>query len=418
METPGRLGLSSENLKYVSELLAITTKMLSAFNLDKLLKQILDTTLELLRADTGSLMLIEEKTQTLKIKVSRGLDKKIADMVAIKVGEKVAGWVAKEGKPLLLLGGLKNDPRFSNLSEKKEIKSSITVPLKLEDRVIGVLSVNNVHSDALFSESDLAVLSLLANQASISIWNIRLYEEARKANKDLMAAETQLIASEKMAALGQFSTGIAHEINNPLTAILGNAQYLMDSVSKGSYGAEELQEIKDAAEFASRIIERVFDYCRPSEYKKESLDINNIAGRIIDLVKSQFERQHIKINLKLAADLARAVINPDELQEVFLNIILNAKTAMPDGGTLTIQTRNVETDSVVEIRISDTGRGIPENIQGKIFDPFFTTKRPGSAGLGLSICQRIVNNYKGTIRAVSAPGAGATFIVTLPIQRR
>ncbi|MCX5711696.1 MAG: ATP-binding protein [Candidatus Omnitrophica bacterium] len=406
--------ISSEGLKHITELLNITTRMLSVFNLDKLLEQILDTTVEFLKADTGSLMLIEEKTQTLKIKAAKGLNKDVVERVNTRLGEKVAGWVAKEGKPLLLIGGLKNDARFSNLDEKKEIKSSITVPLKVENRVIGVLNVNNVSSEALFSESDLMIISLLANQAAISIWNVRLYEETKKANQELIAAQQQLIASEKMAALGQLSTGIAHEINNPLTTILGNIQYLMDNVSEGSYGREELQEIKEAAEFCARIIERIFNYCRPSEYKQEAVDVNNIAERIVDLVKSQFERQRIKIILDLGPHISKVIVNPDELKEVFLNIILNAKVAMPTGGALTISTKNLEPDKAVEIRIADTGCGIPKNIQDKIFDPFFTTRRPGSAGLGLSICQRIVNNYKGSLSVQSEAGKGATFIVKLP----
>ncbi len=417
MATTGRLGLSTNELKYATELLAITTRMLSAFDLDRLLEQIFDTTLDFLKADTGSLMLVEDKTQLLKIKVARGLDKKIADTMAIKVGEKVAGWVAKEGKPLLLIGGLKNDPRFSNLDEKKEVKSSITVPLTVENRVLGVLSVNNVNSESLFSESDLTVLSLLANQAAISIWHVKLYEEAKRANEEMIAAQQQLIAREKMAALGQLSTGIAHEINNPLTAIIGNVQYLMSNIPETGYGREELKEIKDAAEFASRIIERLFNYCRPSVHKRESLDVNSVTRTIIDLVRSQLERQKIKVNLDLTVDPTIVAINPDELKEVFLNIVLNAKTAMPDGGTLTIETRRLETDGVAEIRFIDTGYGIPKNLQDKIFDPFFTTRRPGAPGLGLSICQRIINNHNGVIRVESEPGKGAVFTVRLPLRQ-
>lgn len=409
-----RLGFGEEGIKYIAELLSITTRMLSAFNLEKLLGQILDTSLEFLRADTGSLMLVEEDNSTLKIKVARGLSKEVVEKVSIKVGEKVAGWVAKEGKPLLLIGGLKADPRFRHLDEKKEIKSSICVPLKVEKRVIGVLNINNVYAKSVFSDLDLKVLSLLANQAAISIWSVRLYEDAKKANSELLMTQRQLVAREKMAALGQLSAGVAHEINNPLTAILANVQYVMSNMTEGSFGWEELREIKEATELASRIIQRLFNYCRPSDYKRQAVDINDNIKRVITLVEHQMERQHIKIDLNLTPAPLIVTINPDELKELILNIVLNAKSAMPDGGALVMTTRGSHEDNFVEIEFADTGCGMPEKILGKIFDPFFTTGRPGSAGLGLSICQRIVSNYGGAINVESQPGKGTVFTVRLP----
>ncbi|MEI8348624.1 MAG: ATP-binding protein [Candidatus Omnitrophota bacterium] len=406
--------LNEQELKYISELLTITTKMLSAFNLNKLLNQILEASLELLEADAGSLMLIEESAQMLKIRASRGIDAAIAEKVHVKVGEYISGWVAKEGKPLLLVGGLKQDSRFQHLDENKNIRSSLSVPLKVENRVIGVLNVNKVNSTKVFTEADLTLASLLANQAAISIWNVKLYEEAKKAHEEFTAAQNQLIAREKMAALGQFSAGIAHEINNPLTAIIGNAQYLMDIVPVDSFGREEIMEIKEAAELASRIIARLFNYCSPQEYKQELVGVNEIITKITDLVKIQFEKQGITVVLRLSEQLSLVTMNPDELKEVLLNIILNAKQAMPSGGNFTIETKNIESTQQVEIVLVDTGCGIPESIIGKIFDPFFTTRRPNGAGLGLAICQRIIINNKGAINVASQPGKGTVFTVRLP----
>ncbi|MDP2922799.1 MAG: ATP-binding protein [Candidatus Omnitrophota bacterium] len=407
--------IEEQELKYITELLSITTRMLSAFNLRRLLKQILDTSLELLRADTGSLMLLEEQSRTLKIKVSRGLSEEIAEKIEVKLGEHISGWVAKEGKPLLLIGGLKNDSRFCHLDEKKEVKSSISVPLKVENRVIGVLNLNNVSSGNLFCESDLKVLSLLANQAAISIWSVRLYEETRQAHEESRLMQQQLIEREKMAALGQFSAGIAHEINNPLATIVGNVQYLTEHMQKGSFGWEEIKDIKEAAELSSRIIARLFKYCCPSEQKEEIVNVNDIVQQIIELTRTQLDKQGVKIILSLKPNLPNVVVGLDELREVFLNIIFNAKSAMPHGGTLTIETNNIDSEGLVEVIFADTGKGIAEHIIDKIFTPFFSTRRPQGLGLGLAICKRIINSHNGTIQARSSLGKGATFIIRLPV---
>jgi len=408
------MDIDKQDLNYVTELLNITTKMLSAFNLQKLLKQILDASLNLLKADTGSLMLIEENSKTLKIKAARGLPEDVIERVQVKLGEHISGWVAKEGKPLLLVGGLKNDSRFNDLDEKKEIKSSICVPLNVEGRTIGVLNVNNVSSGNLFSESDLKLLSLLANQAAISIWSIRLYEEARHANEEMRMMEQQLVEKEKMAALGLFTAGIAHEINNPLATIIGNTQYLMEHMQDGGFGWEEIRDIRQAAEFSSRIIARLFQYCSPSGGKKETIDVNKAIEQIAGLAGKQFEKQSIKINLELEPNLPNISMILDELREVFLNIMFNAQSVMPKGGIITIATKKIDEGNFIEILFKDTGPGIPENIIDKIFTPFFSTRRPKSLGLGLAICQRIINSHGGTIKVNSKLGEGAEFIVKFP----
>lgn len=409
--------LKGQEIRYITEMLNITTGMLSAFNLRKLLKQILDTSLELLGADTGSLMLVEEQNSTLKIRAARGLNAEVAEKVHVKIGEQICGWVAEHGEPLLLVGGLKNDRRFTHLDEKKEIKSAISVPLKVESRVIGVLNANSLSSQTLFNESDLKILSLLANQAAISIWNVRLYEEARQANEEIKLMQQQLIEREKMAVLGQFSTGIAHEINNPLATILGNAQYIMENMKESSFGWEEVKDIKDAAELASRIISRLFKYCSRPENPQELVDANEAIREITKLIKTQFDRQAITINLNLKSPLPKILISPDELKEVILNIVLNAKSAMPKGGTLAIETNCAAQDDTLEMIFSDTGQGIPEGIIDKIFEPFFTTRKPHGAGLGLTICQRIIRANRGSIKVNSQLGKGTTFTIRLPAAK-
>ncbi|MDD4955317.1 MAG: ATP-binding protein, partial [Candidatus Omnitrophica bacterium] len=257
-------------------------------------------------------------------------------------------------------------------------------------------------------------LSLLANQAAISIWSVRLYEEARCANEETRMMQQQMVEKEKMASLGLFTAGIAHEINNPLATILGNTQYLMEHMQSGSFGWEEINDIKQAAELSSRIIARLFQYCSPSGGKKEAIDINKAMEQIAGLAGKQFEKQGIKINLRLEPNLPNVVMVLDELREVFLNIMFNAQSVMPGGGIITIETRKDAGANAVEISFKDTGPGIAENVIDKIFTPFFSTRRPKSLGLGLAICQRIVNSHSGSIKVNSKLGEGAEFIIRFP----
>ena len=233
--------------------------------------------------------------------------------------------------------------------------------------------------------------------------------------------EDELIRSGKLAALGELSAGLAHEINNPLAIVSGYAQMLqaeptMDETGKQRY----LKEIIEQTDRAARIMRKVKDFARPGETRMESVDINRTLIRTLSLLKDQVHLKNIKINEDLDLSLPRMKADKDQLEQIFLNIILNAVQAMPNGGDLTLHTKlrrqgTKVSAKRVELTIIDTGCGIPKENLGKIFDPFFTTKHD-STGLGLSITHSLLNRHHGIIAVESEVGKGTTFVITFPLS--
>jgi PAS domain S-box-containing protein len=225
--------------------------------------------------------------------------------------------------------------------------------------------------------------------------------------------EEQLQHSEKMASIGLLAAGVAHEVNTPLAGISSYAQMLRGRLAEDDARAQLLEKIEKQTFRASKIINNLLNFARSSPAEFESLDVNKILLDVLSLLEHQLERGHIKVRQELAADLPPVRGNENRLQQVFFNLILNAKDAMPRGGWLTLVTRAEDDTLVVEVR--DTGHGIPKEHVRRIYDPFFTTKGLGrGTGLGLSVSYGILQEHGGAIFVESAPGQGTTFQVALP----
>jgi two-component system NtrC family sensor kinase len=228
-----------------------------------------------------------------------------------------------------------------------------------------------------------------------------------------MRLEEQLQHSEKMASVGLLAAGVAHEVNTPLTGISSYTQMLRERIEKNDPRAELLEKIEKQAFRAAKIINNLLNFSRAAGSELEPLDVNKVLLDVISLVEHQLEGSRIKVRRELAADLPVVRGNENRLQQVFFNLILNARDAMPSGGWLTLATRCDDDTVVVEVR--DTGTGIKREDIKRIYDPFFTTKGIGrGTGLGLSVSYGIVQEHGGAIFVESAPGQGTTFQVALP----
>jgi PAS domain S-box-containing protein len=241
-----------------------------------------------------------------------------------------------------------------------------------------------------------------------------------KTYKDLQVMQDQLIQSEKMAALGQLSAGIAHEFNNLLGIMSGYVQFAQRTLEKQDM-LDALKIVSVTSERAGRIIKNLMFFSSKKLPKVELYDICDIVERVICLIESQLEKQNIKI-IRKYDKVPKIKINVIDMQQVFLNLILNARDAMlPKNGTLIICIKRE--GNIFSISFQDTGEGIRKEVIGRIFDPFFTTKGalgggkvPGT-GLGLSISYTIIKKHGGDIQAESKPGKGATFTIRLPIKK-
>ncbi|MFQ6135890.1 MAG: ATP-binding protein [Candidatus Hydrothermarchaeales archaeon] len=301
------------------------------------------------------------------------------------------------------------------------LKSGVGVPLVAGDKVVGMLGVAS--RDQEMSERDAERLMSFADQAGLAIERAKLYEELKEYSeqlerkveertRELRKAQQQLIQSEKLAAIGQLAAGVAHEINNPLTNILLDAELLHQKALEGDLAKERLEEIISQVGTVARITRNLLEFARQSEVEIKSLDITALLEKSLEMLS--FQLTNIRLEKDFQPNLPELRGDSSQLQQVFLNIITNAIQAMPDGGRLGISI--VRENGFIRVDISDTGLGIAEEDLGKIFDPFYTTKGVGGGtGLGLSICLGIVERHGGDIRVESKVDKGSTFTVRLPI---
>jgi PAS domain S-box-containing protein len=246
---------------------------------------------------------------------------------------------------------------------------------------------------------------------------IRDITERKQAEERERELQQELYHASRLASIGELAAGVAHEISNPLTGILGFSQRLMRK-STDEEVSRDLERINSEAQRVAKVVGNLLTFARRREPKKEYLDINDILQRALELRAYALETSNIEVVTSLAPGLPRTMADFHQIQEVFLNIILNAEQAMSEasgGGKLSVKTQR--TGDYIRISFADDGPGIPVEHFDKVFDPFFTTRgEKGGTGLGLSLCHGIVTEHAGKIYAKSKPGKGATFFVELPLS--
>ncbi|MCX6646762.1 MAG: ATP-binding protein, partial [bacterium] len=230
---------------------------------------------------------------------------------------------------------------------------------------------------------------------------------------EVTALQDQLFQSEKLATLGQMAAGIAHEVNNPLAGVSGFLQVMASRLPEESPERSAMQAALANINRASGTIKDLLKFARLGPAQKRPTKLNEVIGESLVFVKFQKEHEGVNIVKDFRDDLPEVVIDPDQMRQVFTNLVLNALQAMGNEGKLTVST--VSTNGVVRTYIDDTGSGIPEENFELIFEPWFTTKQAKGTGLGLVNCEKIVNEHGGTLAFSSTSGEGTTFIVDLPV---
>jgi signal transduction histidine kinase len=429
--------------------------LIANFELPRLLDLIVTTAMEVTDAERGSVMLLDTEENVLTIKAAKGIDDEVVRKTRLRLGEGIAGRVAFTGKPLLLHREEKDKQLHAVRKRDDEISSAISVPLRIEDRIVGTLNVSETSRPAPFREEDMRALTLFADQAALAIEKAQLYRDSQRQLEKLLAVldelgrtQAQLIHSEKLASLGVLAGGVAHEINNPLMVILGRTELMLmdDAVSDRGQGPgsrvsetavpqtlnrkpqtldprpplspemkKNLETICNETERIARIVQNLLTFSRKSRQEKiERVSVKDVLERTLMLSEHQLTIGNVKVMKELDANLPEIDANSGQLQQVFMNLIINAHHAMPEGGELTIRTGTVPDDRVF-IEIADTGCGIAPEYINRIFDPFFTTKEEGKGtGLGLAVSRNIIDSHGGDIGVRSAVGLGTTFRVILP----
>jgi two-component system NtrC family sensor kinase len=229
-------------------------------------------------------------------------------------------------------------------------------------------------------------------------------------------ATKKIMESERLAVIGQLAAGVAHEVNNPLQGVLSYSNLLIENISPKDPNREFAEKIAKQATRCKTIIRGLLDFSRQTAPEMKYYQTNSLVRESLALVEKQSIFHNIEIIKNIDASLPSIILDPSQIQQVFLNIIINAAEAMNGKGKLTVATRADSTKKFIEVEISDTGIGISKENLEKIFDPFFTTKDVGhGTGLGLAISYGIVKKHGGTIQVDSEVGKGTTFIIRLPI---
>jgi len=243
----------------------------------------------------------------------------------------------------------------------------------------------------------------------------RMMEELEQARARERARQSQLAHTEKMAAMGTLAAGVAHEVNNPLAGILTCLETIRGNPEDEALRTRYLELIEQGIRRIAHTVQNLLDFSRPREMRPEPTSVNHNLQHVAELADYTLRKNSIRVVFELAEDDPVVLADHFQMEQLFLNLVLNASQAMPEGGTLTLRSRRRGEQVIVEV--IDTGEGIKPEIRDRIFDPFFTTRAVGQGtGLGLAVSYSIVKGHQGTIEADSTPGRGSTFRVILPAR--
>jgi signal transduction histidine kinase/CheY-like chemotaxis protein len=409
---------TQERLRHTETLLAVSQDTSSTLELMEVLRRTTRAMVRALGADTGGAWLVSPgKDRFLPIvgyHVPKEALQTFASTEIVMTDLMVKEW-GKYEQPVYSSDSA-GDPRFAHpITRLLPHKSLLIQPMRWKGGTIGGFAIAWLKEPHRFTTDELRLAEGIALQAAVAAENSRLYEGVKQQMAELKRTQAQLIQSTKLAAIGELAANIAHEINNPLTSVLGFASYLAERVPPGEPNREELELIQEEAGRARDIVRDLLHFSRQREFVPQMTDLNVVLEQTLVMVRRQGAFDAITLVEKYAPGLPPVEVDVPRIKQVFLNLINNAVYVMKDGGTLTV--RSAVIGDTVQVEVIDTGTGIaPEHID-RIFEPFFTTKPDVSGtGLGLSVSLGIVQSHGGTIEVKSEVGRGSTFIVKLPAK--
>jgi PAS domain S-box-containing protein len=378
-------------------------------SLHDLLQAIVIRAANLLQAEMGSLFFYRPATDDLERVVGYNLDPRPAKMVRQR-GEGLVGKVLECGRPL----AIDDYNRWEGRAESPPKSFAIVgLPIFWGDRLLAVLDIQD-YMPRTFSAADITLLERFVPLAAAALENNRLVNDLQQQMEQLKATQMQLIQAAKLAAVGELAAGVAHELNNPLTSILGFAELSLTNPEVGNLLRHDLEIIAREAGRARDIVRNLLDFARQTKPQRLPTDVNHVLHQTLNLIRQHVEKSGVVITEDYAPDVGPLTMDSGQIKQVFLNLITNAAQAMPKGGTLSLHTFRLGDEAAISV--SDTGQGIPPEIQDRIFEPFFTTKPVGEGtGLGLAVSFGIVQEHGGRISVESRVGQGSTFTVWLPI---
>ena len=361
-----------------------------------------------LNAKGALLRILNQETHRYEVRAACGLGEQYLSKGPVTTESVVADLTGLHS--VKIIKDIWNAPRVEYPHEAWDegIRMMLDVPLAARDRMVGLLRIYLDH-ERTFTDDELDFISTLAEQCACIIERVTVIESQR-ANFVHLAAHT-----EKMSSLGRMASGIAHEINNPLAGILLYGSNMVKKVPAGSSLESGLKIIIKETQRCKSIIQGLLEFARDKPPQQVLISINDILKSARMIVENEFRLRHVALELDLAEDLEKSMIDQNQMEQVFINLFLNALQAVSDhNGQVTVRTGMSPDRTGIQIRVIDNGCGINEPDIKRIFEPFFSTKAKGT-GLGLAISFGIIQNHRGDIQVVSEPGRGTTFTIELPV---
>jgi len=401
--------------------------LMETLDIDEILRLVLEGVIKNIGFDRARLYLVNERRDVLECKMAVGVDVEKIKGIELPLDPEasIVSRSVMEKKPYIIPDA-RMDPRVNPvLKEKFNLHSLVVIPLFTKEKALGAIAADHTEPGRRLTQETLDSVMRFAQQAGLAIQNASMYQELKnfsrqmeekiqKTTADLRKTESQLIRSEKLAALGQLAAGIAHEIRNPLTSINILIHSLRERLPSENSQQEDLKVIEEEIHRMNEIVDQFLRFAKPASPLLEKTDVLSIFEETLQLLRPQIEKQRIVVEKEFQA-LPMIQMDPEQMKQAMLNLLLNAIQAMPEGGQLTMKGQNSKDGQWIHLSIEDSGMGIsPEDID-KLFDPFFSTKE-GGIGLGLSITHRIIDQHHGKIEVENAPEKGTIFTVWLPIH--
>ena len=398
-------------------LVRLSSVVNSSLDINEVLNSSMRFVEEMMNAEASAIFELDHEREELFFRVARGGSTARTKEVRMKMGEGVVGWVARSGEPLLVPDTTREE-RFSDKVDRHtgfKTRSIAALPIRNRGRIVGVLEVLNKRGPHPFDEEDVQVLTLAANQIGIAMENARLYERLQEkfalTRDELRDTQARLLRSERLAALGELSQGVAHEVRNPVMSIGGFAKRLQKKFRPEDPEAKYVEVILNETARLQRMVEDVDHYTKMPEPIVKEVKLSNLVNGVLSEWEESHATEDIRVETELVPEDPTVHVDKDQMKRALIHLMCNAKEAMPKGGTLFVLTRWEGSTLVISVR--DNGTGIAPEDLPRIFDPFFTSKTRGS-GLGLTTVNRIVSDHGGEVKVSSTPGKGTEVHLFLP----
>lgn len=401
-------------LQELSTLTEVSKGILSTTDMETDLSLIARISAQVLNARGAVLRLVDDETQELVTKAMYGVSIGEIAGASQEGAQSIAEEVARDGRPRLIKDTSEYADSDPDLARRKNL---ICVPLAKGDRVIGTLTVfDRAPAESLshegFNNNDLRFLTVLAGQAAIAIDNAKLFDGLRKSQQRIRELHRHLLRSERLAALGELSSQVAHEIRNPLTAIGGFARSIQRRLAEEDTNRKHVDIIVKETDRLERILTEQLCFAKLSPPDLQPGNINGVIQEVVDLFREKLEAGKAVLDLELEDCLPDVLIDSDKMKQVFINLLQNAIDNIRDGGRIWANSSRFERS--VEIRIGNDGPPIEKAMLDRLFVPFATTRSSGS-GLGLAVTYEIVYEHGGTID-VRSEETETVFLITLPMK--